>query len=361
MPDAPLPPGSTIGILGGGQLGRMLAIAASRLGLKTHIYSDEEAAPAFDVAAERTVGSYADKDALARFAGSCDVVTCEFENVPAETLQTASRAASVFPSAKSFAVAQDRLDEKDFLTGLSIAVAPYARVDTIEDFRGALSRIKPPALLKTRRFGYDGKGQIPIRAKSDIAAAFEAIGQVPALIEGLIRFEREVSIIVVRGQDGALQFYDPVENVHQDGILAISRAPARISQGLGVEAKTIAGKVAEALSHVGVLCVEMFERGSERPELIVNEFAPRVHNSGHWTLDACLVNQFENHIRAICGWPLGETARHSDAVMTNLIGADVEKWRELAAEPGTAVHLYGKTEARPGRKMGHVTRLFPKS
>ncbi len=361
MPESPLPPGSTIGILGGGQLGRMLAMAAARLGLKTHIYSDEADAPAFDVAHSRTVGSYADQEALARFAASCAVVTCEFENVPAETLEAAARVVPVLPRAKSFAVAQDRLTEKDFLTGLGVPVAPYVRVDTLEDLRAALPRVRVPALLKTRRFGYDGKGQILIRAEDELSAALEAIGHAPALIEGIVPFEREISVIVVRGQDGAMQFYDPVENVHQGGILAISRAPARIAQGLTVEARTIAGKVAEALSHVGVLCVEMFERADETPELIVNEFAPRVHNSGHWTLDACLTSQFENHIRAICAWPLGETARHSDAVMTNLIGSDVERWREFAAEPGTAIHLYGKTEARPGRKMGHITRLFPKS
>ena len=361
MPESPLPPGSTIGILGGGQLGRMLAMAAVRLGLKTHIYSDEQAAPAFDVAASKTVGNYADMDALSRFAASCAVVTCEFENVPAETLEAAARVAPVFPRAKSFAVAQDRLAEKDFLTGLGIAVAPYARVDGLEDLRAALPRVRVPALLKTRRFGYDGKGQILIRAEDEIPAALEALGHAPALVEGVVAFEREISVIVVRGRDGALQFYDPVENVHQGGILAISRAPARISQSATVAARTIAGKVAEALSHVGALCVEMFERAGERPELVANEFAPRVHNSGHWTIDACLVSQFENHVRAICGWPLGETARHSDAVMTNLIGSDVEKWREFAAESGAAVHLYGKTEARQGRKMGHVTRLYPKS
>ena len=361
MPESPLPPGSTIGILGGGQLGRMLAMAAARLGLKTHIYSDEQAAPAFDVAAARTVGSYADMDALARLAASCAVVTCEFENVPAETLEAAARVVPVFPRARSFAVAQDRLVEKDFLTGLGIPVAPYARVDQLEDLREALARIKFPALLKTRRFGYDGKGQFLICAEDDISAALDAIGHAPALLEGVVLFEREISVVVVRGRDGALQFYDAAENVHQDGILAISRAPARISRGTAVAARTIAGKIAEALQHVGVLCVEMFERAGERPELVVNEFAPRVHNSGHWTLDACLTSQFENHVRAICGWPLGETARHSDAVMTNLIGADVDKWRELAAEEGAALHLYGKAEARAGRKMGHVTRLYPKS
>jgi 5-(carboxyamino)imidazole ribonucleotide synthase len=361
MPDSPLPPGSTIGILGGGQLGRMLAMAAARLGLRTHIYSDEAGAPAFDVAAAKTVGPYTDQEATARFADAVDVVTCEFENVPAETLEAAGRIVPVFPRARSFAVAQDRLAEKDFIAELGVAVAPYAKVDTLEDLRAALPRVRVPALLKTRRFGYDGKGQVLIRGADEIAASLEAIAHAPALVEGTVPFEREVSVIVVRGQDGTMQFYDAVENVHQNGILAISRAPARISQGLAVEAKTIAAKIAEALSHIGVLCVEMFEREGEKPELVVNEFAPRVHNSGHWTLDACAVSQFENHVRAICGWPLGETARHSDAVMTNLIGDDINNWRELAAESGAAVHLYGKAEARPGRKMGHVTRLYPKT
>jgi 5-(carboxyamino)imidazole ribonucleotide synthase len=361
MPEAPLPPGSTIGILGGGQLGRMLALAAARLGLKTNIYCDEKSAPAFEVAAAQTIGSYSDEDAVGRFAASCAVVTCEFENVPAGTLESAARHVPVFPNAKSFAVAQDRLVEKDFITGLGIQVAPYAKVDTLEELRAGLARVRIPALLKTRRFGYDGKGQILIRDADQCAAALEAIGEAPALIEGIVPFEREVSIIVVRRQDGAMQFYDPVENVHQEGILAVSRVPARIPRSLAVEAKTMAGKIADALSHVGALCVEMFECGGERPRLLVNEFAPRVHNSAHWTIDACAVSQFENHVRAICFWPLGETTRHSDAVMTNLIGADVGKWRELAAEPAACVHLYGKTEARAGRKMGHVTRLYTRS
>jgi 5-(carboxyamino)imidazole ribonucleotide synthase len=289
------------------------------------------------------------------------VVTCEFENVPAETLQAAARVVPVFPGAKSFAVAQDRLVEKDFVTELGIPVAPYVKVDNADDLRHALPQVRIPALLKTRRFGYDGKGQIVVRSADEIAAAIKSIGHAPALVEGIVPFEREVSAIVVRGRDGTMQFYDVVENVHENGILAISRAPARIAQALAVEAKTIAGKIADALGHVGVLCVEMFAREGDKPALIVNEFAPRVHNSGHWTLDACLTSQFENHVRAICGWPLGDTARHSDAVMTNLIGAGVDKWRALAAEPDTAIHLYGKAEARPGRKMGHVTRLYPKS
>ncbi len=359
MPDAPLLPGSTIGILGGGQLGRMLAVAASRLGLKTHIYSDEKDAPAFDVAAAATVGAYADQTALRQFAESVDVVTCEFENVPAAALETAAREAPVSPGPRSFAVAQDRLAEKDFVSGLGIGVAPYAEINTLDQLREALARIGAPALLKTRRLGYDGKGQVPVRDAGDTEAAWDAIGRVPSVLEGLVLFEREVSVIAARGRDGRLAFYDPVENVHKGGILATSRVPAAISDTTTHEARRIACAIAEALGHVGVIAVEMFER--EDGGLLVNEFAPRVHNSGHWTLDACVVSQFENHVRAIAGWPLGDTARHSDAVMTNLIGADVEQWPALAAEPGTAVHLYGKAEARPGRKMGHYTRLYPKS
>ena len=359
MPEA-LPPGSTIGILGGGQLGRMLALAAARLGLNSHIYSDEPKAPAFDVASYCTVGSFEDEAALSTFAASVDVVTCEFENVPARALEIAGKSASVHPPAKSFAVAQDRLVEKDFMRGLGIPVADYAAVHDEQSLRDALAHVQLPAILKTRRFGYDGKGQALVRNEAEALAALKELRGQPALIERLVAFEREISVLVVRGEDGTHKFYDPVENVHQNGLLAISRAPARISADCAEETRAIAGKVAEALGHVGVLCVEMFQR-EEAPRLLVNEIAPRVHNSGHWTIDACLVSQFENHIRAIAGWPLGGTERHSDAVMTNLIGADVERLRELAAEEGVAVHLYGKAEARPGRKMGHTTRLLPKS
>jgi len=359
MPEA-LSPGSIIGILGGGQLGRMLALAAARLGLKTHIYSDEPEVPAFDVSAFSTVGSFADEAALSEFAANVDVVTCEFENVPARALEIAGKKAPVHPPAKAFAVAQDRLVEKDFMRELGIQVADYADVHDEQSLRNALARVELPAILKTRRFGYDGKGQALVRNEAEALPALTELRGQPALIERLVAFEREISVLVVRGEDGTLKFYDPVENVHQNGILAISRVPARIHDDCAEEARRIAGKVAEALGHVGVLCVEMFQR-EEAPRLLVNEIAPRVHNSGHWTIDACLVSQFENHIRAIAGWPLGDTERHSDAVMTNLIGADVERWRELAAEEGVAVHLYGKAEARPGRKMGHTTRLLPKS
>jgi len=361
MPEAPLPPGSTIGVLGGGQLGRMLSVAASRLGLKTHIYNDEPNAPAFDVAAAATVGAYDDAAAVEAFARSVDVVTCEFENVPAVALEIAGREVPVFPPAKSFAVAQDRLAEKDFVSGLGIAVAPYAAVASLGDLNEGLARVRIPALLKTRRFGYDGKGQVLIHTLCEAGSAWETIGEAPSVLEGVIRFEREISVIAVRGRDGETRFYDVAENVHQGGILATSRVPARVSDTTVFEARKIAGQIAEALGHVGVLCVEMFQREGEKPNLIVNEIAPRVHNSGHWTIDACTVSQFENHARAICGWPLGDVGRHSDAVMTNLIGAAVDDWPAEAAEPGTAVHLYGKAEARPGRKMGHVTRLFPET
>ena len=359
MPEA-LPPGGIIGILGGGQLGRMLALAAARLGLKTHIYSDDPEVPAFDVSTFSTVGSFADEAALSAFAASVDVVTCEFENVPARALEIAGKKAPVHPPAKAFAVAQDRLVEKDFMRGLGIPLADYAHVHDEQSLRDALLHVQLPAILKTRRFGYDGKGQALVRNEAEALAALQELRGQPALIERLVGFEREISVLVVRGEDGTLKFYDPVENVHQNGILAISRVPARIHDDCAEEARAIAGKVAEALGHVGVLCVEMFQR-EEAPRLLVNETAPRVHNSGHWTIDACLISQFENHIRAIAGWPLGGTERHSDAVMTNLIGADVERWRELAADEGLAMHLYGKAEARPGRKMGHTTRLLPKS
>jgi len=360
MREGPLPPGGTIGILGGGQLGRMLATAASRLGLKTHIYSDEKAPPASDVAAKTMIGSYGDEAAITAFARGVDLVTCEFENVPAATLEAALRAAPVFPPPRAFAVAQDRLVEKEFVSGLGIQVAPFSAVDDVESLKRAISITKLPAILKTRRFGYDGKGQILIRNQSEVEAAFEAIDGVPAVLEGVMLFEREISIIIVRGKDGELRYYDPVENVHQDGILATSTVPASIPDDVAYAATTIAGEIADALSYVGVLCVEMFQCEGSSPNLVVNEMAPRVHNSGHWTIDACLVSQFENHIRAIASWPLGETSRHSDAVMTNLIGDDVNRWPELAATEDTCLHLYGKTEARPGRKMGHYTKVVPK-
>jgi 5-(carboxyamino)imidazole ribonucleotide synthase len=356
-----LPPGSTIGILGGGQLGRMLSLAAARLGLKTHIYTDEKDAPASAVAEATSFGSVDDQAALSAFAAKVNVATCEFENVPAAALDAVASRVPVFPSAKSFAIAQDRLAEKDFIRTLGIAVAPYAAVDDEASLKSALADVTLPALLKTRRFGYDGKGQVPVRSEAEGIAALTKLGGKLSILEGIVAFEREISVIAVRGQDADIRFYDVVENVHQNGILATSRAPAGIDVDGEYEARRIAGKIAEALGHVGVLCVEMFDLGSGKSRFLVNEIAPRVHNSGHWSIDACEISQFENHIRAIAGWPLGDTGRHSDALMTNLIGEQAGSWRELADEPGLALHLYGKTEARAGRKMGHTTRLYPKS
>jgi 5-(carboxyamino)imidazole ribonucleotide synthase len=359
MPET-LPPGSTIGILGGGQLGRMLALAAARLGLKTRIYTDERDSPASAVA-DATFASFTDEAALSAFAAKVDVATCEFENVPARALDAVASRVPVFPSAKSFSVAQDRLTEKDFVGGLGIGVAPYAAVDDEASLREALRRVRPPVLLKTRRFGYDGRGQALLRSEAEALPALEALAGQPAIIEGLVAFERELSVIAVRGQDGGIRFYDVVENVHEKGILATSRVPAGVDAECSFEARRIAGAIAEALAHVGVLCVEMFEVGSAKPRLLVNEIAPRVHNSGHWTIDACQVSQFENHVRAVAGWPLGDTERHSDALMTNLIGDQVLRWQEIAAEAGMALHIYGKENARAGRKMGHATRLYPRS
>jgi 5-(carboxyamino)imidazole ribonucleotide synthase len=364
MPDgpvpAPLPPGSTIGILGSGQLGRMLAIAGARLGLKSHIYC-EESGPAFDVAARTTKGSFADRTALAEFAAAVDAVTYEFENVPIDAARHLAGFKPVRPGAKALEVAQDRLTEKTFIAGLGIPVAAFRQVDGPDDLRNALKAFAAPAILKTRRLGYDGKGQARVAAPGELAAAFDAIGRAAATLEAVVPFACEVSVVLVRSAAGEIRFYDIPVNRHEGGILRTSAVPCALPERHQERARAIAEAMAVALDYVGVLAVEMFYLGGDAPEpLMVNEFAPRVHNSGHWTLDACAVNQFENHIRAVAGWPLGPTERHSDAEMRNLIGADVEDWHRLAATPGACLHLYGKTETRPGRKMGHVTFLKPR-
>lgn len=360
--DRPLPPGSTIGILGGGQLGRMLAMAAARLGLKCHIYSDKCEAPAADVATTATQAGFDDETALLRFARSVDVVSYEFENVPATALAAIGDAAPVAPPIAALEVAQDRLREKELAQTLGIGTAPFARVDDAQELANALAEIGCPALLKTRRLGYDGKGQVKIGAVSEAKEAIAQIRGAPAIVERFVPFEREISVLAVRGWDGALVYYEPPENEHANQILQETRVPARIDAALADQARTIAREFATQLDYVGVLCVELFVVESDGADaLLVNEMAPRVHNSGHWTLEACAVSQFENHIRAVAGWPLGSTERHSDATMRNLLGTDADHWLRLAAEPGTALHLYGKAEARPGRKMGHVTRLAPKT
>jgi 5-(carboxyamino)imidazole ribonucleotide synthase len=352
---APVVPGGVVGILGGGQLGRMLAIAAARMGLKAHIYCPEADPPAADVAAAATRGAYDDQAALRAFSETVDVVTYEFENVPAAPLAALTR--PLFPGVRALEVAQDRVDEKTFLNGIGVPTAPFRTVDTAADLTAALEEIGA-GVLKTRRFGYDGKGQVRLAPGDDPEAALEEIAHAPAIFEGWVAFEREVSVIVARARDGAVTCFDPAENVHRDGILHTSTVPGAVTSGKRAEAALLAGRIANALDYVGVMGVELFQTSSG---FLVNEIAPRVHNSGHWTIEACIVDQFEQHIRAICGWPLGDGSRHSDAVMTNLIGAEADDWKTLAADPSAALHLYGKSESRPGRKMGHLTRLSPKS
>jgi 5-(carboxyamino)imidazole ribonucleotide synthase len=348
-----LPTGSTIGILGGGQLGRMLSVAASRLGYKTHIY-EPGAAPAGDVAAKVTQGAYDDLDALAGFAASVDVITYEFENIPADALDVLSATTPLSPSRRALEVSQDRMVEKTFLTGIGLTTAPFAPVDSAEDLAQAIGRIGTPAILKTRRFGYDGKGQARIMTPGDADQALADMNGAPAILEGFIDFSKEISIIAARGQDGSISCYDPGENVHENGILATTTVPAAIPPGLRSDAVLLAARILNALDYVGVMGVELFMTPKG---LVVNEIAPRVHNSGHWTQAGCAVDQFEQHIRAVTGWPLGDGKRHANVVMDNLIGDDVNKAPALAAQPGTQIHLYGKADTRPGRKMGHVNRV----
>jgi 5-(carboxyamino)imidazole ribonucleotide synthase len=352
-----LAPGMTVGILGGGQLGRMLALAAAELGLKCHIYCPEAGSPAFVVAAAHTCAAYDDEAALAAFATAVDMVTLEFENIPLATLDFLARRVTVAPGTKSLAVAQDRLSEKDLMGALGIAVPAYAAVSSQQDIYSALAKTGRPAILKTRRLGYDGKGQAAIRPGDDLVTAWRAIGEAPAILEALVPFEREISVVLARAADGTMRAWDISENRHVNGILATTTVPANVTPELAAHAVGIAERIAIALGHVGVLAVEMFVLPGET--LLVNEIAPRVHNSGHWTQDGCLTSQFEQHIRAIAGWPLGDSERHSDVTMENLIGGDAGRWAEILAEPGARLHLYGKAEARPGRKMGHVNRVRP--
>ena len=354
---SPLPPGSTIGILGGGQLGRMLALAAARLGIKCHIYAPETDSPAFQVAAVHTVASYTDFVALAAFAGAVDAVTYEFENVPGETAAFLEPRLPLAPGARALRIAQDRVEEKTFIAGLGIPLAPFAAVGDEATLAAALQEIGRPAILKTRRFGYDGKGQAKIGASGNPAAAWAEIGQAPAVLEGFVRFDKEISVIAARGWGGAVAVYDVPENRHENHILRTSTVPASVSLAVTEAARGIGARIVAALDYVGIVGIEMFVTGEK---LLVNEIAPRVHNSGHWTMDACLVSQFEQHMRAVAGWPLGDPARHCDVVMSNLLGDEAEAWAKLAAEPATAIHLYGKSEARRGRKMGHVNRLTPR-
>ncbi len=351
-----LAPEATIGILGGGQLGRMLALAAARLGFKCHIFAPSPDSPAFDVVHRVTCADYTDAEALDRFAGDVDVVTYEFENVPADTATFLAARVPVLPDPQILATTQDRLKEKTFVAGLGIRTAAFAAVDEPAALAAALAQVGRPAILKTRRFGYDGKGHATIRNGTDPVAAWREIGGQPCILEAFVPFEREISVIAARAHDGSVECFDVTENEHRDHILKVSRVPAAIAEAAAAQARRIAETIAAKFDYVGVLAVEMFVLPGGA--LLVNEIAPRVHNSGHWTLDGASVSQFEQHIRAVAGWPLGRPIRRGRVEMTNLIGSEVEEYRSWLAVPGAAVHLYGKSAVRPGRKMGHVTRLF---
>ena len=353
-----LKPGDTVGILGGGQLGRMLALAAARLGLRCHIFSPDPDSPAFDVVQRATCAEYADVAALEQFAADVDVITYEFENVPSGTALILAARRPVLPDPSVLEITQDRLAEKDFVRRLGIGTADYADVSSIETLRKAVARLGLPAVLKTRRFGYDGKGQSIIRDAADLEAIWNELGTNSAILEQFIPFEREVSVVAARAADGHAECFDVTENEHRDHILKVSRAPAPIPDVLASEALRIATAIADAFDYVGVLAVEMFVvPGTDGPRVLVNEIAPRVHNSGHWTLDGASVSQFEQHIRAIAGWPLAPVHRHGEVIMTNLIGNDIDEYATWLTRPGATVHLYGKGAARKGRKMGHVTEV----
>ncbi|MDA7965780.1 5-(carboxyamino)imidazole ribonucleotide synthase [Ruegeria sp.] len=349
-----LAPGAVIGILGGGQLGRMLSVAAARLGFVTHIFEPGANPPAGQVADRVTTAAYDDAEALRAFADAVDVITYEFENIPTEALDLLEAHRPIHPGREALRVSQDRLTEKNFLQGLGLKTAPFADVSDLASLNEALDQIRAPAILKTRRFGYDGKGQARLHASADAESALADMAGAPAILEGFVNFSHEVSVIAARGLDGQVACFDPGENVHRDGILHTTTVPARLSPAQRTDAVLLAANILNALDYVGVMGVELFVT----PEgLVVNEIAPRVHNSGHWTQNGCAVDQFEQHIRAVAGWPLGDGQRHSDVMMENLIGADMDRVPDLARERDVALHLYGKAEVKPGRKMGHFNRI----
>mmetsp|Transcript_8978 Transcript_8978/g.14965 ORF Transcript_8978/g.14965 Transcript_8978/m.14965 type:complete len:362 (-) Transcript_8978:198-1283(-) len=349
-----LPLGATIGILGGGQLGRMLSVAASRLGYKTCVYEPGGDCPASHVANYHFQKAYDDADALRAFADAVDVITYEFENIPTSALDILEAHCLIHPNREALRVSQDRLTEKTFLQELGLKTAPFTDVTDAESMAEAVAEIGAPSILKTRRFGYDGKGQARLKTAADADTALNDMAGAPALLEGFVDFSHEVSVIAARGLDGQVACFDPGENVHKDGILSTTTVPARLSAGQRMDAVLLAANILNKLDYVGVMGVELFVT---KDGLIVNEVAPRVHNSGHWTQNGCAVDQFEQHIRAVTGLPLGDGQRHSDVVMENLIGDDMDQLPTLLTERDTAVHLYGKADAKAGRKMGHVNRI----
>ena len=347
----PLPQGAIIGILGGGQLGRMLSVAAARLGFRTHIFEPGTNPPAGHVADHVTTAAYEDEAALRAFGEAVDVITYEFENVPTSALDLLGALAPIHPGREALRISQDRITEKDFLNGLGLSVAPYAAVDDATSMQAAIEQVGVPSILKTRRFGYDGKGQARLMSEADADKVLADMAGAPSVLEGFIDFGCEISVIAARSPSGEVACYDPGENVHEGGILRKTTVPANVKSALRMDAVLLAGRILNELDYVGVMGVELFVT---QAGLIVNEIAPRVHNSGHWTQNGCTVDQFEQHIRAIAGWPLGNGQRHSDVVMENLIGDDMDRVPTLATQAETALHLYGKADVKVGRKMGHV-------
>jgi 5-(carboxyamino)imidazole ribonucleotide synthase len=350
---------STIGILGGGQLGRMLAVAASRLGLRSHIYAPDDDLIAGHVADRVTRAPYEDEQALRAFAASVDIVTYEFENIPVEALDAVESVRTILPGRNALAVSQDRLVEKTYLRSIGLETAPFVNLEDPDDVESLDADVAFPGIVKTRRFGYDGKGQVRVAARDELAAAWETVDGVPSVLEGVVPFVREVSVIGARTRTGEVVCFDPGENVHREGILRTTTVPSTMTPSQCAEAVAIATRILTSLRYVGVIGVELFALGDG--SLVVNEIAPRVHNSGHWTEDGCVVDQFEQHVRCLAGWPIGDGARYADVVMTNLIGDEIARAHELAADPEVALHLYGKAEIRPGRKMGHVNRVRPRT
>jgi 5-(carboxyamino)imidazole ribonucleotide synthase len=353
-----LAPGDMIGILGGGQLGRMLALAAARLGLSCHVLAPEADSPAFEVAALTSVAAYEDRDALAAFAATAAAITYEFENVPVESVRFLETLKPVRPGSKALEVAQARLAEKRLARSLGAATADFAEVNCLADLAAGIERLGLPAILKTNRLGYDGKGQVKLRDRAEAAAAFAALGGQEGIFEAFVAFDREVSVVATRGADGGFAAFDVTENEHRDHILHRSMVPARISAKAAGEAIGIARRIAEALDYVGTFAVEFFLIDRDGGQVIVNEIAPRVHNSGHWTMDGAFTCQFEQHIRAVAGWPLGDTARLGRIEMINLVGDEAADWRAVLADGRAHLHLYGKRAMRAGRKMGHVNRIL---
>jgi 5-(carboxyamino)imidazole ribonucleotide synthase len=352
-------PGGVIGILGGGQLGRMTAMAAARLGYRVHTFCPDRNAPASHVSWHNTVAAYDNKSALKAFAESVDVVTFEFENIPSATTEYLAALKPTRPKPNVLYLTQERLREKRFLASINVPTTKFLDVTRHEALESAVKALGRPAILKSAEFGYDGKGQVRIDGDMDLFEAWVKMGGEVGILEAYVDFVREISVIVARGPDGSTAIYQPVENQHKNHILDVTLVPARVSQAVAGRAEAIARHIATEFGLVGLLAVEMFVTHND--EVLVNELAPRPHNSGHWTLDGCVTSQFEQFVRAVCGLPLGSTERHSDAVMKNLIGDDVNGWRDLLNDPAVKLHLYGKTEARPGRKMGHYTRLSPKA